>query len=171
MTSINKITVFVLSFLLIGSFSAAAAQNGKGAEMSAEHKSKVEAVVQDLKGLAGKDKNIGEEISAVAKEQEESGQRAVEAMKKVEARSGFKTFFIGTDYKNIGALRSEIVTTKNQINRLKKVGERATTTEVKAELDTQIKALENAYKKATDFIQTNENKFSLFGWVAKLFNK
>ena len=71
--------------------------------------------------------------------------------------------------KNIGALRSEVVTTQNSIDRLTKAKERAIDDSVKADLDTQIKALEETNTNALNFIKTNESKFSVFGWFVRLF--
>jgi microsomal dipeptidase-like Zn-dependent dipeptidase len=170
MNYIKTSTTITLSLLLVVlSASVVLAQSDKGKEMSEQHRSDVANVVQDLTSLAGKDKNIGEDVSAVAKEQEASNERATEAIKAVEARGGFKTFLIGTDYKNIGALRSEVVTTQNSIDRLTKAMDRATDDSVKAELDTQIKALQETNTNALNFIQTNESKFSIFGWFVRLF--
>ena len=166
----NILTATTLSLLLVASSaSVALAQSDKGKEMSEQHKSNVANVVQDLTELAGKDQNIGEDVRAVAQEQASSSERAIEAMQAVEARGGFKTFLIGTDYKNIGALRSEVVTTQNSIDRLTKAMDRATDDAVKADLETQIKALQETNTNALNFIQTNESRFSLFGWFVKLF--
>src|SRR3989344_3275149 len=94
-------TATTLSLLLVmSSASVALAQSDTGKEMSEQHKNNVANVVQDLTDLAGKDKNIGEDVRAVAEEQEESNERATKAIQAVEARGGFKTFLIGTDYKN-----------------------------------------------------------------------
>jgi len=167
---LNIVTTLILSFFFVSVFSVAFAQSDKGKEMSQQRKSKVSNVVQELKDLAGKDQNIGEEVRVVAQEQEESNERATKAMEKVEARGGFKTFLVGTDYKNIGALRSEVVTSQNHIDRLMKARDRTTSDGVKADLDIQIAELKEANTDAETFIQQNEDKFSLFGWFAKLFN-
>ena len=170
MNHLKTSTTIALSLLLIASSaSVALAQSDKGKAMSEQHKSNVANVVQDLTDLAGKDNNIGEDMRVVAQEQESSNERATEAIKAVEARGGFKTFLIGTDYKNIGALRSEVVTTQNSIDRLTKAMDRATDATVKADLDTQIKALQETNMNALNFIKTNESKFSLFGWFVRLF--
>ena len=163
------LTVATLSLLLVaGSVSVALAKEDTGREMSEQHRSRVASVVQDLTDLAGKDRNIGEDVRAVAQEQEASKERATKAIEVVEARSGFKTFLIGTDYKNLGALRSEVVTAQNSVDRLTKAKERAVSEVVKADLDVQIKALQEARTNALHFIQANESKFSLFGWLVKL---
>ncbi len=138
--------------------------------MGGEHRSKVVEAVLKLVELAGKDKNIGEEISEIAKEENESSGRAAEAIKEVEARGKFKTFLFGTDYKNIGALRSEMVRSDNNIDRLTKAKDRTIDQAVKAELDVQIAVFQKANDEAEAFVKANESKFSIFGWLFKLFS-
>ena len=174
MNHIKTSTTIILSLLLVASSaSVTLAQSDKGSDkgkvMSEQHKSNVANVVQDLKNLADRDFQIGTEIRTVAKEQEQSNSSSTKAMQEIEKRGGFKTFLIGTNYKNIGVLRSEVVTTQNSIDRLTKAMERATDGSVKADLNAQIKALEEINTNATNFIQENESKFSLFGWFIKLF--
>ncbi|PIS04592.1 MAG: hypothetical protein COT81_05850 [Candidatus Buchananbacteria bacterium CG10_big_fil_rev_8_21_14_0_10_42_9] len=91
-------------------------------------------------------------------------------MERVENRGKFKTFFFGADYKNIGAIRSELATTENHISRLTRVKEQVEDEETKTELDEQIAVLEEAKSQAESFIKENEDKFSIFGWLIKLFN-
>ena len=162
-------TTALLLLLTALSASIAFAQSDKGKEMSEQHRSKVAETVRALTDLAGKDQNIGEEVRVVAEEQESSNERATKAIQAVEARGGFKTFLIGTDYKNIGALRSEVVTTQNSIDRLTKARGRATDDAVKADLDAQIKALEETDANALNFIKVKEGKLSIFGWFVRLF--
>ena len=138
--------------------------------MSEGHRSDVAEAVLKLLELAGKDRNIGEEIREIAKEESESSERADEAIKTLETRGKFKTFLFGTDYKNIGALRSEMVRSDNNIDRLSKAKERVLDPAVKAELDVQIAALQKANDDAESFIKANEDKFSVFGWLVKLFS-
>lgn len=138
--------------------------------MGEEHRSAVADVVLKLKEVADKDKKIGEEVKKVAEEQSESAEKAMEAIKEIEKRSGWKIFFIGTDYKNLGGLRSEMVTTDNNIDRLTKALEKATDPAIKAKLDLEIKSLQAEKLKVDTFIDDNEGKFSLFGWLVKLFN-
>ena len=64
-----------------------------------------------------------------------------------------------------------MVKTRNHIDQLKRLVDEATTGEDVAALQDQIKVLEEEQTKINDFITANEEKFSLFGWFAKLFNK
>jgi len=163
-------SIIIVSLLLFSLGIGVFAQNDKGKMTSQERKSKIAEVVQKLIELAGKDENIGEEVRLVAQEQKESNKRATEAMEAVETRGKFRTFLFGTDYKNVGVLRSELVKTENHINRLSRALDRAEDSEIQAGLDAQIAELQETQSQTESFIQENESKFSLLGWLVKLFN-
>ncbi|MCK9351203.1 MAG: hypothetical protein WCT49_00890 [Candidatus Paceibacterota bacterium] len=159
--------VVLFAFIFAGSASAFA--EGKGEKMSEQHRNNVAKVVEELEKVANKDGAIGEEVKTVAQEEKDTVAGVSEKMEKVESRNGFKTFLIGSDYKNLGAIRSEIVTTQNHIDRLTKSLERATSTEAKAELQAQIDSLKGIQTKVETFVKDHEGKFSLFGWLVKMF--
>src|SRR3989344_5145130 len=113
---------------------------GKGEE----HRSLVADVVRSLLGLADRDGGIGEDIRVIAREQASSSEESADAMIAVESRSALLTFLFGSDYKNLGVLRSTLATTENHIERLSKAKERAVSADVKAGIDVQIAALAKA---------------------------
>ncbi len=128
--------------------------------------------VQNLLNIANKEKNgVGEQIKLVAQEQNQIKNNIDEKIKKIQDRNRIKAFLIGNDYKNLGQLRSEVSKFTNQINHLKDLLDKATNEETKKTLEEQIKKLETEQTQANNFLKTNENKFSLFGWFAKFFNK
>ena len=138
----------------------------------AEHRSTVATFVQNLLNVADREQGgIGDQVRVLANEQNDSKDNIANEIDKIKNRSGLKTFFIGTDYKNVGQLRSEMVKTRNQIDRLKRLLDKTTSEESKIALQGQIQTLEQAQQKIEDFLKTNESKFSLFGWFVKLFNK
>lgn len=146
--------------------------NDNGELNGQEHRSRVANFVKSLSDIADKNGGmIGEAVRAVAKEQEDNKDNIANAIDKIKNRSGLKTFFIGTDYKNVGQLRSETVRTENQIKRLETLLETTSDATVKTGLQAQIDTLKAQEKKISDFVKTNENKFSLFGWFVKLFNR
>jgi len=134
------------------------------------HRSTISNLANELNEVADRDGGIGKELREVAKEQNNSKEKTAKAMEKVEDRGGLKTFFIGTDYKNLGDLRSAMVTTENHISRLMKAKERAADADVATDLGEQIVALQAEKNKIESFIKDNESKFSLFGWFVRLFN-
>lgn len=135
--------------------------------MGDAHRSAVASFVQKLLTVSDHEKGIGAEVKAIAQAQDNSQKVTADALVKVEKRSGLKTFFIGTDYKNIGVLRSSMVTTANQIDALKKLADKATSTSDKVTLQAQIQVLEQEQVKIDAFVKANEGKFSLFGWLFK----
>ncbi|OGM98820.1 MAG: hypothetical protein A2915_01560 [Candidatus Yanofskybacteria bacterium RIFCSPLOWO2_01_FULL_41_34] len=136
-----------------------------------EHRSEVAKIVQELRRVAGQDSTIGQEVRKVAQEQEDSAKKAEEAINNVDKVSKFKVLFLGTDYKNLGALRSELVTTQNAIDRLTKSLERITDISLKADIQKQIDALKATLVKAEAFAKDHESQFSFLGWFVRLFVK
>lgn len=134
-----------------------------------EHRSEVATFVKSLLKVADRERGIGEKVREVAHEQDDVASSTAEAIEKVEKRSKVATFFFGSDYKNLGQLRSELVKTENNIEKLKGLVSDAANTANKAELENQVRALETTRAKVDAFIAENESVFSLFGWVAKMF--
>lgn len=145
--------------------------NNRGLINAEAHRSAVANFVQNLLSVADREGGIGQQVRVIAQQQNDSKEKAAEAIDKVENRSKIKTFLIGSDYKNLGALRSEMVKTRNNIDQLKRLVDKTTIEDDKTTLKNQITALEQEQTNINDFITQNESKFSLFGWVAKLLNK
>ena len=165
-TSKLVLLIFVLIALPVFAF----AKSARGSEMSDQHRSQVASTTQKLIEFAGQDRNIGQEIREIAQAQQQAATTTAALIGKIESRSKLKTFFIGSDYKNLGALRSELVTTANHISRLERAMASSTTSTTTALLQEQIDNLKQAQAAAETFVKTNESKFSLFGWFVKLFN-
>ncbi len=135
-----------------------------------EHKSVVSDFVQGLLNVADKEKGTrGEQIKNIAKEQDGNKNDIADKIEKIKERSKFKTFLIGTDYRTIGQLRSEIAKTDNQIEQLSKIVDQTTNVDTKKVLQDQISNLKQQQAKVTNFLDVNAQKFSLFGWFAKMF--
>lgn len=146
-------------------------KENKGKVTAEEHRSTVATFVQSLLAVADREGGIGQQVKVIAQQQNEAKEKVAESIDKVEKRGKFKTFLIGTDYKNTGALRSEMVKTRNQIEQLKRLADKAENDQDKTELQNQIQILEQERTSIENLITQNENKFSLFGWVVKLLNK
>ncbi len=147
-------------------------QNNDGENEAENHRSAVSSFVKNLLETADKNKNgVGEEVRAVAQEQKDADVEVSKEIDEVQNRSALKTFLIGTDYKNIGMIRSEMVKTQNRIDKLNRLLETMPTSTDKVSTTEQLQNLTQAQTKLEDFLKTNESKFSLFGWFVKLFNK
>lgn len=136
-----------------------------------EHRSAVSEFVENLLSVADREGGIGEQVRVIAREQNRSASTTTQAMERVQTRSKVKTFFIGSDYKNLGTLRSEMAQTENRLGQLNNLVEKAQSDTDKAELQAQIQTLQQEQQKIETFVKANESKFSLFGWFTKLFVK
>ncbi len=165
-TSLAAVFVFCFSVAL-----AKGQEQNAGQINAAEHQSAVSTFVKSILKVADKESGIGKEVKAIAKEQDEAKAKVAEEINKIQNRNKIKTFFIGTDYKNAGQLRSEMVKTRNRLEQLNKLMEKAKSAANKTTLQAQIQTLEQERTKIDDFLKANEGKFSLFGWLVKLFNK
>lgn len=143
----------------------------QGKLMSESHRSAVATFVKSILAVADREGGIGAEVRAVAQSQNDSASTTAEAIVKVSERSALRTFLIGHDYKNLGVLRSELATTSANIAKLKTLLDGATIPANRVELEAQIKVLETEWAKIEAFVETNESKFSVFGWLTKLFVK
>lgn len=135
-----------------------------------QHRSAVADFVQGLLEVAEKEEKIGQQVKVIAQQQNQSVDTTVQAMEKVQTRSKIKTFLLGSDYKNLGALRSEMVQTRNRLEQLNKLMENVQNEGDRTELQNQIQTLEQEQVKIESFIKVQEDKFSLFGWLVKLFD-
>lgn len=185
---ILAVSVLAIVFTFMANTYAVSQNNGAGAgnqvqnksqeqnqeqqeQINAEqHRSAVANFVQSLLRVADKEEGIGQQVRTIAQQQNQSASATIQAVEKVKTRSKTKTFFFGSDYKNLGTLRSEMVQTRNRLEQLNKSLEGVQNEEDKTELQSQIKTLEQEQTKIESFIKTQEGKFSLFGWLVKLFN-
>ncbi|OGZ18718.1 MAG: hypothetical protein A2175_00315 [Candidatus Nealsonbacteria bacterium RBG_13_42_11] len=142
----------------------------QGQITSEQHRSVVAGFVQSLLQVADREGGIGEQVRTIAQQQNQSASTTIQAMEKVQTRSRVKTFFFGSDYKNLGSLRSEMVQTENRLEQLNVVMENVQNEGDKTEIQSQIQTLEQEQIKIENFIKAQEGKFSLFGWLVKLFN-
>jgi len=146
-------------------------QKQQGQINAEQHRSTVANFVQSLLQVADREGGIGEQVRTIAQQQNQSASTTVRAMEKVQTRNKVKAFLIGTDYKNLGALRSEMVQTRNRLEQLSKLMENVQNEGDKTELQNQIQTLEQEQIRIESFIKAQEGRFSLFGWFVKLFNK
>jgi len=144
---------------------------GRHHSKSDEHKSEIAKFVHGLSKIADEEGGIGKEVRDIADEEDNSSASTTEAISKVESRNSFETFLIGSDFKNLGMLRSELARTGKLIDRLNVLASSTASTNLQTDLVAQIKLLQDDQAKVQAFVTANENSFSLFGWFVKFFNK
>jgi len=146
-------------------------QKQQGQINAEQHRSTVANFVQSILQIADREEGIGQQVRVIAQQQNQSATATIQAMEKVQTRNKVKTFLVGTDYKNLGALRSETVQTRNRLEQLNRLMENVQNEGDKTELQNQIQTLEQEQTRIESFIKAQEGKFSLFGWLVKLFNR
>ncbi len=134
-----------------------------------QHQNTVANFVQTLLDVADKQGELGEQIRTIAQQQNESADTTLQAAEKVQTRSKVRTFLFGSDYKNLGVLRHEMVQTQSRLQQLNNLMDDIQSEEDEVVLQNQIQTLEQEQTKIEEFIETQEGKFSLFGWLKKLF--
>jgi uncharacterized membrane protein YgaE (UPF0421/DUF939 family) len=168
------VVIIVSSFFVLRTALAKSdnSQNGDNEDIinSKQHRSVTADFVKGLLNVADRQKGgIGEQVRVIAQEQGQNEEKTADQIDAIQKRNKIKTFLIGADYKNVGALRSEMVQTRNRIERLKRLMEQTINEVDKAALQTQIDNMEIEQTNTETFLKTNESTFSLFGWVRKLF--
>ena len=114
---------------------------------------------------------ISNQIEAVVAVQQQTQTETVAAIEEVETRGKVKTFLVGTDYKNLGQLRSSLVHNRNEIRQLTQTLTQTQTPENQALIEAQLATLMQERERIKTVITNNETSFSLFGWVSRfLFN-
>lgn len=139
---------------------------------SEEHRSTVTNSVQNMLRVADQEVGeIGQRIRVIAQEQNESINATIQAMEKVQTRSLIQKFFFGSDYNNLNTLKNEMTQTQERLNQLNGLIGDIQDEIDKEEIQNQIQILEQEKIKIENFVQTQENTFSLFGWLTRLFNR
>jgi len=146
-------------------------QENRGQITAQSHRSVAANFVHSLLQVADREGGIGEQVRVVARLQNQSATTTIAVMEMVEKRNKIETFLFGSDYKNLGALRSEVVQTRNRLEQLNRLMENAEDQADKIEIQNQSQVLEQEQTRIENFIKAQESKFSLFGWLIKLLNR
>lgn len=155
----------------------------RGQQQAAQQQSAVASTVQNIRTdddaatddddadevMDERGAGIGAQVREVAHQQHASKKSVDDAVEAVQQRGAVKTFLIGSDYKNLGQLRSEMVRTRNQIAQMERLHSQAQTDDDRALAQEQLRVLQQEQERITETITAHEEKFSLFGWAVKLF--
>lgn len=149
---------------------ANASSSGKGSIQAEAHRSAVANFVKNVISIADREPGIGSQVRIIAQAQNASSNASITAMSRIENRGGLRTFMFGSDYSNLRMLRTEATKTAERVNELRFLAARATDAQVRADLNAQIDAFVNSQTQMDQFVSEHERKFSLFGWLVRLFS-
>jgi hypothetical protein len=130
-----------------------------------------EHAVMRLRELAQTHPNLRVALDAVVRDQASTTAEASTTRAQIEHEGFWRRVFVGSDFKNLGQLRSTIVRTANSIDRLRAVASSTTSAEVKADIEAQIAILAETASTTEAFVKARESAFSLFGWLVRWFAK
>lgn len=133
-------------------------------QISTEVSQKLQQVAQ------GEEPQVQNRIHQVAQEQAQLGQEVSQSVEKVEKRGGVAKFFIGSDYKNLGQLRSSLAKNENQIRQLTQTLDEIESEEDKQVVKEQIALLMEDRAQLKSFVRENEEGFSVLGWAFRMMN-
>gem|GEM_PF-4070696 len=148
---------------------------GAGSINAATHKVNTQEVVENLRQISDEEdqagnEETGEDIDEVALDEEEAVDEVTEAIKAVETRSKWKTLLLGSDYKNLGQLRSSLAHNTNSIRQLSKSQDEVLVPGNEAEVQTQLQLMLQERERIRNVIMANESEFGLLGWVFRFLN-
>jgi len=147
---------------------ASTSESITGQLIAEAHQSTVTSFVQSLLTIAEKDGDRGAQVRIIAESQKDSAAAMTDALDKIASRNSLQTLFFGSDYKNLGILRSKMLQTQNHLAQLSVILSSTTDATDRATLITQINALSLDQVNIQDFVTAHENSFSFFGWFVKL---
>jgi len=147
--------------------------DGNNNDTAKEYKNAVAQFVHELQNVDeqnGDNNNIGQQVSEVAKAQNDSQIKVENAINDVNERGKVAKFLIGPKYGSIAEIQTAIIENQARIKVLADLASQATDPVVKKVLQDQIKLLQKQDAKLQTFIAQSESGISLFGWLAKMFS-
>jgi len=133
-----------------------------------QNQNKVRLAVHSLLSMEDLVGGIGQEVSALARNFNNSVQATIRAEEKIEARSGFTRFFAGGDAEAAEAIEEEVAQNQNGIQELKQLyAECQCDPEVKAIMQEQIQNMENEQLRLQVLADNEKASKGLLGWIWK----
>lgn len=124
--------------------------------------------VHALLALENRTGGIGPQISAIAKEFNNSVKSTLDAETKVENRSSFARFFAGGDKKAALEIEEKVKQNKVMIQQLKNLKEQYSgSDDVKELMQQQILTMESEQDRLTQLADKEKNSKGMFGWLWK----
>lgn len=114
-------------------------------------------------------KDVRMEIDNLETESRSMYDKQNEFLSQLEKNSGIKSFFFGSDQEDVNKLREELVINEEQSKKVQSFLESADSEESMATVKGQLEEMKEQRSKIESAIHQEENSFSLFGWVRRIF--
>lgn len=146
-------------------------KNTTGSQVAEQRKSEVASAVQEILQVAERDSGVGQQIKIIAQTQTQNQEKLEASLQKVQNRSGFAKFFIGSDYGEINNAKKLLEQNREQIKQLNQVKNQLANQDDQQKLTEQAQLLEQSNQEIENSLNTSQKGFSLFGWLFRLFVK
>lgn len=140
-------------------------------ETARQHMSTVAQAVEELLTTQGAKGGIGQQISEVARQQQQAQQDIGGQLDKLEARRGWMKTLFGPDYKAIKNLEQQMEQNQLRIRQLEQLQAKVTNEAEQTQIQEVIQALIEQNTALQEQVQAEEQAGSLLGWLFKLFIK
>ncbi|MFH1424403.1 MAG: hypothetical protein ABIG20_01845 [archaeon] len=133
-----------------------------------QNQNRVRLAVHALLSMENLTGGIGPQVSAIAREFNNSVQKTIQAEEQIQSRSALKRFFSGGDQEAAGEIETEAEQNQVRIQNLNQLHTQCNcTAEVKAMLQEQIQNMEQEQTRLMELAQEEKAKKGLFGWFKK----
>ena len=141
---------------------------GKQEQKVYQNQNQVRLAVHTLLAMEDLVGGIGQNVSRIAREFNNSVQATIRAEEKIQTRSGLARFFLGGDEEAAQELEQETNQSQLRIQELKQLMEECECDEgVRAMMQEQIQNMEQEQTRLQELTQNEKKSKGLFGWLLK----
>jgi hypothetical protein len=112
---------------------------------------------------------VGEQVRTMVQNQEKAQVRTKTALHQMSQRSETVKFMVGPDYKNVGQVKSDVVSLRNDISRLEELKEDVLPSDM-GDVQGAIDDLQVEADGLEAQLEDELSGFSLFGWLSRLLS-
>lgn len=136
-----------------------------------QRKNQVANAVQEMLQLADRNDGFGEQIRIIAQSQNQNQEQLETSLETIQNRSRFARFIVGLNYGEVNKTEKLLEQNREQIQQLNEIKNQLTNQSEQTILTEQIQTLEQVNVAIENLLNSYQNKFSLFGWIFKIFAK
>ena len=138
------------------------------AQQMMNNQNQVKVAAQTLSQMENMLGNKGQQISAIAKEFNNSVQATINSEEKIQAKNAFSRLFTGGNKEAGEELNAQVIKNQEQIQELKQLKEETDCDEeVKVMMQEQINQMEGEQQRLQELAQKEISSKGMFGWIWK----
>jgi hypothetical protein len=137
-----------------------------------QNQNKVRLAVHSFLAMEDLVGGIGQQVSEIATEFDNSVQATIRAEEKIQNRNQFVRFFMGGDMEAAAAIEEEVNNNRERIQQLQQLREQCDCDEeVKSVFQEQIQNMEQEQNRLQQLANQEQQHSGLFGWFFRLFQR